>query len=164
MNLIQNRYHQQTPTCITSDGVGISCPVYINLTTDQSKALLNAFRNVVAQQRIEMGYNPKPLSSSLGELSVETAVLPPQSQAELELGMSEESLRYALFNKGGIAERIVLKLQEITGLTFVSSAQVAEVQSLWLSHIFNYENKGTQKTSKTSQSNKSSKAVSTASK
>lgn len=161
MNLIQNRYHQQTPTCITPDGVGISCPVYINLTTDQSKALLNAFRNVVAQQRIEMGYNPKPLSSSLGELSVETAVLPPQSQAELELGMSEESLRYALFNKGGIAERIVLKLQELTGVIFVTSAQVAEVQSLWLSHIFNYEQNGTKEPSKKSTRNKSPKAKST---
>ena len=59
MNLIQNRYHQYTPTAITSDGVGISCPVYINLTNDQSKALLNEFRNVVARQRIEMGFNPK---------------------------------------------------------------------------------------------------------
>lgn len=161
MNLIQNRYHQYTPTAITSDGVGISCPVYINLTNDQSKALLNEFRNVVARQRIEMGFNPKPVGSSLGELAVETAVLPPQSQAEVDLGMSEESLRYALFNKGGIAERIVLKLQEITGLTFVTSAQVAEVQSLWLSHIFDYENKGITTTSKTGKRNKSPKTVST---
>lgn len=161
MNLIQNRYQQLTPTAITSDGVGISCPVYINLTTDQSKGLLNAFRNVVAEQRIQMGFNPKPVSSSLGELSVETSVLPPQSQAEVELGMSVESLRYALFNKGGIAERIVLKLQELTGLVYVTSDQVSEVQQLWLSHIFNYEHKGTQAPSKTSKPNKSSKTKAT---
>lgn len=162
MNLITNRYNQTTPTGLTADGVGISCPIYLNLTADQSKALLNAFRDVVARQRIEMGFNETPTNSTLGELSVETTVTPPQTTAENELGMSVEALRYALFSKGGVAERLILKLQELTNLTFVTSQQVAEVQSLWLSHIFSYEQNGIKTPSKKGKSNKSSKTVSTA--
>ncbi len=161
MNLVTNRYNQITPTAITSDGVGVSCPVYLNLTADQSKALLNAFRDVVARQRIEMGFKDTPTNSTLGELAVETTVTPPQTTAENELGMSVEALRYALFSKGGVAERLILKLQELTNLTFVTSSQVAEVQALWLSHIFSYENNGTKKTSKAGKPNLSSKTKAT---
>ena len=160
MKLITNRYQQQTPTAITAEGVAISTPIYLNLTNDQSKALLNGFRNVVAEQRIAMGF-ADTTRQTIGELSVDTAQTPPQTQAELELGMAEESLRYALLQKGGVAERLILKLQEITGITYVTSKEVKEVQALWLKQAFSYEDNGIKTPRKTSQKSKLSKTGAT---
>ncbi len=149
MELITNRYNQVTPTGITPTGLSISTPIYINLTTEQGKQLLNALRNVVAKQRIEMGYDNSP--KSVGQLSVETKTTPPLTPAEEELGMTEESLRYALFARQGTPERLVLKLCSITGVYFTTRQEIEEVFGLWLDNFFNTNDKSTaQATSKTS--------------
>ena len=114
MNLITNRYNQKSPTVITSNGLSISTPIYLGLTNDQAKQILNAFRSIVAVQRRELGYVDTP--RSVGQLSVETKTTPPSTPAEDELGMSEESLRFALFGRNGTPERLVLKLCRITGV------------------------------------------------
>ena len=149
MKLITNRYNQVTPTGITSNGLSISTPIYINLTTEQGKQLLNAFRTVVANQRRELGYEDKP--KSVGQLSVETKTTPPLTQAEKDIGMTEESLRYALFARQGTPERLVLKLCSITGVFFTTRQEIEEVFGLWLDTFFDTNDKSTAKTtSKTS--------------
>ena len=130
MNLITNRYNQKAPTAIAKNGLSISTPIYLGLTSDQAKQMLNAFRSIVADQRRECGYVDTP--RSVGQLSVETRTTPPSTPAEDELGMSEESLRFALFGRNGTPERLVLKLCRITGVHLATRTELEQVFSLWL--------------------------------
>lgn len=151
MELIRNRYDQVTPTGLSSSGLSISTPIYLKLTTDQSKQLLNAFRSVVNKQREELGFSTEP--KSVGHLAVETQTTPPLTPAEHTVGMSEESIRYALFSRQGTPERLILKLCSVTGVYFTTRAEIEEVFSLWLDNFFDTNEKSTAKTtSKTSKS------------
>ena len=146
--LITNRYGQTTPTHIASNGCSIATPIYISPTTEQSKELLNAFREVVRRQRLEMGYTDAPIDH--GSIQVQTATTPPQTDAEKAIGMNEETLRYALFQRSGIAERLILKLCEITGVELVSRKQIEENLKMWLDHLYGTTpKKRTRKTSVT---------------
>ena len=150
--LLKNRYDKVTPTHIQTNGCSISTPIYITPTSDQTKHLLNAFRDVVAKQRLEMGFEIKP-ESRIG-VQVVTQQTPPQTPAELELGMTEESLRYALFSRRGLAERLVLQLQQITGIQLVTREAIENTVKAWLDTLEFNENKGTQSTRKTSKTTK----------
>ena len=44
-----------------------------------------------------------------------------------ELGVSEANLRHLLFARNGLPERLLLKLQELTGLEMVSKQQIEEI-------------------------------------
>ena len=132
--LISNRYNQVTPTQITENGASVSTPIYISPTTDQSKQLLNAFREVVRKQRLEMGYSQQPVSK--GGLQVETAIKPPMTKAENDLGMTEDALRYALFQRQGIAERLIVKLSQITGVEIITRQSIEATITAWLDHLY----------------------------
>ena len=164
MELIKNRYQQLTPTAVSANGCAISCPVYLNCTDDQNKALLNGFRNLVAKQRREMGWDDTP--KSLGQLSVETKTKPPITPCEEELGLTEESLRYALFNRGGSPERLILKLSALTGVYVTSRSEIEEVQKKWLDNFYDTPEKSaattTRKTSKTGTKRAKAKELSSA--
>ena len=149
--LLTNRYRQKTPTHIQPNGCAVATPIYLTPTSDQTKALLNGFRNVVLAQRLELGYVATP-SSSIG-VEVVNATKSPQTPAEIELGMSEEALRYALFARKGLPERLVFKLQELTGVTLVTREVVEATMKAWLDALsLPYENKRTKGTRKTSKS------------
>ena len=47
-----------------------------------------------------------------------------------ELGVSEANLRHLLFARNGLPERLLLKLQELTGLEMVSKQQIEENHKL----------------------------------
>ena len=141
IELLTNRYKQTTPTHITANGCSISTPIYLSPTNDQSKELLNAFREVVRQQRLEMGYRDTPIDH--GSIQVQTATTPPQTPAEEALGMNEETLRYALFQRTGIAERLIIKLCEITGVELVSRKQIEDNVKMWLDHLYGEQPKRT---------------------
>ena len=144
IKLLTNRYSQVTPTHITANGCSISTPIYLSPTNDQSKELLNAFREVVRKQRLEMGYQDTPIDH--GSIQVQTATTPPQTPAEQDLGMNEETLRYALFSRTGIAERLIIKLCEITGVELVSRKQIEDNLKSWLDHLYGEQPKRTRKT------------------
>ena len=150
MELIINRYNQSTPTAITSNGLAISTPIYLKLTSDQSKQYLNAFRKVVAKQRLELGY--EDTTKTVGQLAVETKSTPPLTPAEQEVGMTEDSIRYALFSRQGTPERLILKLSQITGVYVTTRQELEEVFSLWLDEW--YPTDGQQKAKTTSQTRK----------
>ena len=44
-----------------------------------------------------------------------------------ELDVSEANLRHLLFARNGLPERLLLKLQELTGLEMVSKQQIEEI-------------------------------------
>ena len=47
-----------------------------------------------------------------------------------ELGVSEANLRHLLFARNGLPERLILKLQELTGLEMVSKQQIEDIHRL----------------------------------
>lgn len=134
--LLKNRYQQQTPTHIQPNGCSISTPIYFTPTTDQNKALLNGFRDLVHVQRQELG------------IQDDHSTLTP---AEVELGMSEESLRYALFGRRGTPERLLIKLQQLTGIKLVSRQAIEQTFNAWLDVLeLEHENKRTKRANQTS--------------
>ena len=139
-DLVTNRYGAKTPTTIQENGCAISCPFYINPTQDQTKQLLNSFRNVRQRQLDELGFETN--TTTPGGLVIETAKNPPLTPIEEELGMNEESLRYALFTRQGIPERLVLKLQRLTGVYTVTREQIEETFRMWLDHLYDHEQLG----------------------
>ena len=107
--LTRNRYEQVKPTVIQSNGSSISTPIYIGLTTEQNKMLLNGFR---------------------------TALQARGKTVEEELGMNEENLRYALFGRNGVPERLVFRLQRLTNIQLITRAQVEATFGAWCDHVF----------------------------
>ena len=121
--LITNRYGQVSPTLIQETGVGISCPFYISLTPDQKKSLLNTFRQIKTEQLVNIDEN-KASQESLG------------TPIEKALGMNEESLRYTLFSRQGLPERLFIRLQKLTGVVLISRNEVEETYKQWLDYLF----------------------------
>lgn len=93
-------------------GVRISLPCYVDLTTSQRKELLNGAREAVSATT---STSPKSISG----ISVET-VTRASSDVEAYIGMDLDILRGVLFQRGGLEVSLVLRLQEVTGITFVS--------------------------------------------
>lgn len=124
MTLAINRYGCTTPTALQESGASISTPVYITLTIDQRKALLNQFRHIKTEQMIKEAY-------STGKNGGDCL-----SSIEGELGMSEENLRVALFNRKGLPEKLVIRLQELTGLEIVNADQIRATFEEWINSIF----------------------------
>lgn len=147
--LITNRYGKKTPTVIYESGVSISSPIYVQLTPGQNKAILNEVREIKRQQLMEMGFNQP---RTVGEMSVQTTQTPPLSPIEEELGLTEDNLRYALFNRHGINERLFLQLQRLTGIQLVDRSQIENLHRQWLDHLFPETNERP----KTKRTNKSS--------
>ncbi len=50
--------------------------------------------------------------------------------------MNEENLRMLLFGRNGIQERLLVKLQDITGIEVVTRRQIEDTYSNWISYLF----------------------------
>ena len=142
MTLTTNRFNQVTPTHRTESGASISCPFYINLTTDQKKLLLNTFRSIKQRQLAGLGYDNKPRQE--GSISVVTAQAVPQAPIEIESGVNEENLRLLLFSRQGVQERLILNLQRICGVEFVTKEQVIHTFQAWTDYLFDYGHQNTE--------------------
>ena len=146
MQLITNRYDAITPSSMTENGTVISTPFYVNPTTDKKNEILNAFRAIRAQQLVEMGHNEAPRKE--GTISVHTHLKAPQTPIELELGTTEENLRLMVFSRQGIQEKLVIKLQEQTGVQIFTKEEAQSVFALWLEALFPNENNTAKTTTK----------------
>ena len=101
---------------VTTDGVRISCPLYIDCTTLQRKALLNAAREladstVTVTPNTQSGISVATTSGGLTKL-------------ENYLGCSFDILRSSLFQRGGVPIELVLRLQLATGVEVVSLKEI----------------------------------------
>ena len=110
---------------ITTSGVRISCPLYIDLTTAQRKQLLNAVREA-AHATVDT-----PVHSQSGiVVATTTGGL---NKIESYLGASIDILRSStLFQRGGINADLLLRLQLATGVEIVS---VKEIEAALKSRI-----------------------------
>ena len=98
-------------------GVRISLPCYVDLTMTQRKELLNGVREAISATNTS---SPKSLSG----ITVET-VTNAASDIETYIGMNIDILRSVLFQRGGLEVSLVLRLQEVTGLTFITDKDFA---------------------------------------
>lgn len=55
---------------------------------------------------------------------------------EQALGMNEESLRYTLFSRQGLPERLLIRLQKLTGVVLIRRNEVEETYTKWLDYLF----------------------------
>ena len=133
MELVTNRYGQVSPTMIQSSGVGISCPLYISLTPDQKKSLLNGFRQIKTEQLADS--NNQRVQRQEGTISTYQQQ-PLGTPIERELGMDEEALRYTLFSRQGLPERLLIKLQKLVGVSLIGRNEVEETYKKWLDYLF----------------------------
>lgn len=102
------------------EGVRVSLPIYIDLTTTQRKELFNGVRT--AAQNATTATNT---TRSISGLVVEHAATN-QSSVEQFLGMTVDNLRMVLFSRGGLSADLVIKLQAVAGVEFVNEKQLAQ--------------------------------------
>ena len=136
MALTVSRYGEVSPREIHSTGIAVSTPIYITLTSDQRKALLNRFREIKQEQLATtncLANDPGEVSKQSDDADAQATGLTP---VEDLLGRSEEHLPYALFSRNGISERLVVKLQRITGLELVNRREIEVTVIGWLDYLF----------------------------
>jgi len=134
-DLITNRYHSLTPSRLLDGGITVSTPIYFNIPTDTLKAVLNKFREVKQKQLIDLGWTET--SSNGTGIQVTDNTAPPMTPLEQSLEMSESQLRLLLFQRGGLQERIVLKLQQLLDIQIVPRSEIEKTMTQWLDHWYN---------------------------
>lgn len=100
----------------TDDGVRISQPLYLDLPNHKRKELLNALRETINNFRTSTS-----TPSTMSGISVSTYT---SSSVEQYLGMNMDVLRGVLFQRGGLAADLILRIQAVTGVTIVTDAQL----------------------------------------
>ena len=101
----------------TPEGVRVSVPIYVDLTTAQRKELLNGIReacSVSVSTEVKSASGLSVQESSSAQPSVESYV-----------GMTLDCLRGVLFQRGGLPLDLVLKLQSASGITYVTEKTIA---------------------------------------
>ena len=103
----------------TDAGIRISVPLYIDIPNTERKLLLNAVRLVAHEQLVT-----ETATAGVSGITVQQSN---SRQAEVEsyLGMTLDILRSVLFQRGGLALDLVLKLQAITEFEYVSEKDLA---------------------------------------
>ena len=125
---------------ITKSGVRISAPLYVNISQETRKEWLNELRRLASATTV------REVSSASG-ITTETST---NADAGIEsyLGLTLDTLRSSvLFQRGGIAIDMLLKLQSVTGIEAVSEkdiaaalkARVEDVKSFIADHAFEAE-------------------------
>ena len=102
----------------TKSGVRVCCPIYIDIPQETRKAWLNELRRLASATTV------REVTSASG-ISTESAT---NADAGIEsyLGLTLDTLRSSvLFQRGGIAIDMVLKIQSVTGIEAVSEKDIA---------------------------------------
>ena len=102
---------------VTSEGVRICSPLYIDLSTADRKSLLNAVRTLCNERTVVT----TPATQSGIKVESNTS----ENEITSFLGLDLNNLRNALFQRGGLSADLVFKLQAITSLTFVTEKDIA---------------------------------------
>ena len=100
----------------TQSGTRICTPLYLDIPTAQRKELLNAVRLKAHEM------TSAPVKSQSG-IAVETAT-GTLTAIEAFLGCSIDVLRSVLFQRGGLAADLVLRLQAVSGVEVVSTKEI----------------------------------------
>lgn len=99
---------------LTNQGIRISSPIYVDLPINIRKDLFNGVRTACTKA------TPRTASASVSGITVEE---PSSNHGDIEgfLGMNLDVLRNVIFSRGGLPVDLVLRLQAVTGLQYVSA-------------------------------------------
>jgi hypothetical protein len=120
----------------TEKGVRISLPAYLDVPTHLRKELLNGVRRVIEQEEANTTTTPKTRSG----ISVVSSQ-PNLTKVEQYLGMSLSILRSVLFQRGGIAMDLILRLQEVSGFIVITDEELANAFDLRKEFVVGYTKK-----------------------
>ena len=101
----------------SSNGARISLPIYVDISQQDRKLILNGVRTRIYEQA------PVSTPSSVSGLQVVSATNG-QHEVESYLGMSLDVLRTVLFSRGGMPLDLVLRLQSVSGLEVLSEKDI----------------------------------------
>jgi hypothetical protein len=101
-----------------SEGVRLSLPLYLDPTTSQRKTLFNAVREAALTSKAV----PQQTRTVSG-LVVENASTGTAS-VEQYLGMTLDVLRTMIFARGGLPLDLILRLQAVAGIEYITMAQI----------------------------------------
>ena len=95
-----------------TDGVRVSTPLYVDVPTMLRKQAFNAIREACS----DVSDNGEQTNNNVTVVSFSTN----QPAIEAYLGMSLDVLRGVLFQRGGLALDLILRIQSVTGQTLIS--------------------------------------------
>ena len=112
-------------------GVRISLPIYLDITTSQRKEILNACRELNKSQAIHSAPN------SISGITTSTAS---GAIADIEayIGMTLDVLRGVIFQRGGIEAGLLLRLQAVTGIEYVTEKDFTDAFKARQAFVKNY--------------------------
>lgn len=104
---------------LTDQGVRISSPIYVDLPINLRKDLFNGVRTACTQAV------SRQASASVSGITVEE---PSRDHGDIEgfIGMNLDVLRNVIFSRGGLPVDLVLRLQAVTGLEYVTAKNFAD--------------------------------------
>ena len=115
-----------------SDGARVSIPVYLDLPNQKRKELLNAVRSTVENQTLT-SYQPATASGLTVQSHSEY-----NPSVEKYIGMDLSVLRSVLFQRGGLAADLVLRIQAVTGVTVITDADLKKAFTERQKQVLNY--------------------------
>jgi hypothetical protein len=125
LNSASNDFH-------TEQGIRVSQPIYIDIPNTLRKELLNAVRTAASQQ-LEVEETVQKISN-IRTVSSSTR----QPEIEEYLGMNLDVLRTVLFSRGGLQADLVFRLQQVTGLQFITAKDVKAAFKLRQNQLLGY--------------------------
>ena len=100
-----------------SNGARISLPIYVDISQQDRKLMLNGIRTAIYEQQ------PTTTPNSVTGLQVVNATNG-QHEVEAFIGMSLDVLRTVLFSRGGMPLDLVLRLQSVSGMEVISEKDI----------------------------------------
>ena len=113
----------------TQDGTRVCLPIYIDVPMSKRKELLNGIRD--AQNSETTSSKPSTVSG----LTVETKN--PRSNVHDFLGMQPDVLRGVLFQRGGLALDLIIRLQQVAGMEVLTEADIKKAFSARQKSVLN---------------------------
>ena len=101
----------------SSNGARISLPIYVDVSQQDRKLILNGVRTTIYAQQ------PTTTPNSVTGLTVVNATNG-QHEVEAFIGMSMDVLRTVLFSRGGMPIDLVLRLQSVSGYEVLSEKDI----------------------------------------
>ena len=101
----------------SSNGARISLPIYVDISQQDRKLMLNGIRTAIYEQQ------PTTTPNSVTGLQVVNATNG-QHEVEAFIGMSLDVLRTVLFSRGGMPIDLVLRLQSVSGMEVLSEKDI----------------------------------------
>ena len=101
----------------SSNGARISLPIYVDVSQQDRKLMLNGIRSRIYEQQSTSS------PSSVSGLQVVNATNG-QHEVEAFIGMSLDVLRTVLFSRGGMPIDLVLRLRSVSGMEVLSEKDI----------------------------------------